>query len=77
MVLEILAEKKVFCFAKRVLRVVTTYNKWLKQALALSQVFEFCGTFKDTFFNRTPHVQCLLLVPDLLFKYIDLSVILY
>ena len=31
----------------------------------LLQVFKFCETFKDTFFNRTPHVQCLLLVPEL------------
>ena len=43
----------------------------------LLQVFEFCETFRDTFFNRTPHVQCLLLVPEFSFKYIDLSVILY
>ena len=43
----------------------------------LLQVSEFCETFKDTFLNRTPQVQCLLLVPELSFKYIGLSVILY
>ena len=41
------------------------------------QVFEFCETFRDTFFNRTALVQCLLLVRELSFKYIDLSIILY
>ena len=43
----------------------------------LLQVSEFCETFKDIFFNRTPHVQCLLLVPEFWFEYIDLFVILY
>ena len=47
------------------------------QKETLLQVFEFCETFRDTFFNRTPLVQCLLLVPELSFKYIDLSIILY
>ena len=28
----------------------------------LLQVFKFCETFKNTFFNRTLHAQCLLLV---------------
>ena len=42
----------------------------------LLQVSEFCETFKDIFFNRTPHVQCLL-VPEFWFEYIDLFVILY
>ena len=43
----------------------------------LLQEFKFCETFKDTVFNRTPHVQWLLLVPEFFFKYIDLAVILY
>ena len=55
--------------------VPVAYNFIQKETLL--QVFEFCETFRDTFFNRTPHVQCLLLVPEFSFKYIDLSIILY
>ena len=55
--------------------VPVAYNFIQKETLL--QVFEFCETFRDTFFNRTPLVQCLLLVPELSFKYIDLSIILY
>ena len=43
----------------------------------LLQVFEFCETFKGTFLNRTPHAQCLFLVPEFPFTCIVYSVILY
>ena len=43
----------------------------------LLQLFEICESFKDYFFNGTSYVQCLLLVPEFSFKYIDLSIILY
>ena len=46
------------------------YNFIQKETLL--QVFQFCETF-----GETPLVQRLLLVPELSFKYIDLSIILY
>ena len=37
----------------------------------LLHVFKFCETLKDTFFNRTPHVQCLLLTRIAAFRPIN------
>ena len=55
--------KKVFLKFHKIYsnKSVTVASNFIEKQTPL-QEFEFCETFKDTFFNRTPHVQCLLLV---------------